>query len=364
MILSLYVARRFLWLFARIFAGFFALLMIFDLVEELRRFGGKGLGLADALQLSAMNVPPTLYRILPLIMILSAIGLFLSLARSSELVVIRAAGRSGLRFLVAPVVTALAIGLFAVAVMNPIVAATAHRYEVLSAALGRGGSVFSVGEGGLWLRQGGAGGQSVIHAARSNPDGTELFDVTFLTFDAQGQPARRIEAEEARLAPGVWRLGPATTWPLSADNPERDATQDATDQEIPTDLTSDKIRDSFGKPEGIAIWDLPDYIDGLKRAGFSARGHLVWLQAELALPLFLAAQVLLAAGFTMRHVRAQRTGLYVLMAMLSGFGVYFLRNFGRVLGENGQVPILAAAWTPPVAVMLLALSLILFLEDG
>ena len=85
---------------------------------------------------------------------------------------------------------------------------------------------------------------------------------------------------------------------------------------------------------------------------------------ELALPLFLVAMVLIAAGFTMQHARAARTGSMVLLALLGGFSVFFLRNFGQVLGDNGQIPILVAAWTPPVAAALLALGLILHLEDG
>lgn len=364
MILSLYVARKFIVLFVQVFGGFFALMVAIDMIDEVRKFANPGISLGEALQLSLMNVPQAIYRILPLITILTAIGLFLSMARASELVIVRASGRSGVRFLVAPALTAFLIGLFAVAILNPIVAATTRRYEALSASHTRGGQVLSVGEGGLWLRQGSAEGQTVIQAARANLDGTELFEVTFLTFDPSGTPLQRIEAESASLAPGSWELGAARRWDLTLDNPERGRETLPAGESVPTDLTAAKIRDGFGKPDGIAIWDLPAYISSLQKAGFSAKAHSVWFQSELALPLFLAAQVLLAAGFTMRHVRGQRTGAYVLGALLAGFGVYFLRNFGRVLGENGQVPILAAAWTPAVAVFLLALALMLHLEDG
>jgi lipopolysaccharide export system permease protein len=364
MTLSLYIARRFLWLYLRIFAGFFALMLAIDLIDELRRFADPGISFSEALVLSVMNVPQAIYRIMPLIMILSAIGLFMGLARSSELVAIRAAGRSGLRFLLAPTLTALGVGILSVAVLNPIVAATARRYDVLSAGHARGGSILSVSEGGLWLRQGNAAGQTVIQAARANLDGTELYDATFLSFDPDGKPLERIETVSAVLQPGAWALGAANRWNLTEDNPERQKSVQPSGGTFTTDLTPAKIRDGFGTPAAISIWDLPAYIASLRAAGFSARSHLVWLQSELALPLFLAAQVLIAAGFTMRHGRTQRTGLSVMVAMLCGFGVFFLRNFGRVLGENGQVPILAAAWTPPVATLMLALALLLHLEDG
>ena len=376
MTLDRYIAWRFLWMFARVFAGFAAIMFTIDMIEQLRRFADPGISLREAGLLAAMNAPASLYRILPLILILSAIGLFVGLARSSELVVIRGAGRSGLRFLLAPLISALLVGAVAVAVFNPLVAATSKRYDALSSGHARGGSVLSVTEAGIWLRQGDASGQTVIHAARANLDGTLLFDPSFLIFDAEGKPLERIEAVTAlleagarleagaSLEAGAWRLSGAKSWPLDHDNPERDAQILTDGASVATDLTRDKIRDGFGTPSAISIWNLPGYIAALDRAGFSARSHRVWFQMELALPLFLVAMVLIAAGFTMQHARAARTGSMVLLALLGGFSVFFLRNFGQVLGDNGQIPILVAAWTPPVAAALLALGLILHLEDG
>jgi len=102
----------------------------------------------------------------------------------------------------------------------------------------------------------------------------------------------------------------------------------------------------------------------LKEAGFSARRHEVWFQMELARPLFLTAMVLLGAAFTMRHVRFGGTGIAVLSAVMLGFTLFYIRNFAQIMGENGQIPILLAAWAPPVASILLALGLLLNMEDG
>ena len=365
MILSRYVARRFLWAYAQVFATFWAILMLIDMVEQLRRFSDKGIGTAGALHLAAMNSPASLYRILPLIMILAAIMLFLSLARSSELVVIRAAGRSALRFLVAPVLMALMLGGLSVAVLNPLVAATQKEYDRLWAAAADGStSALSLADSGLWLRQGSEAGQTVIRALRANSDGTELFGVTFIQFGADGLAAERIEAQSARLMVGAWALTQAKRWDMSGANPEREATILPPDYNLPSNLTRDRIRDSFGAPSAVPFWGLPAYIAGLERAGFSARAHRVWYQMELAQPLLLAAMVLIAAGFTMRHARFGKTGVLVLLAILGGFFIFFLRNFAQVLGNNGQIPIMLAAWAAPVAAVLLALGLLLHLEEG
>jgi lipopolysaccharide export system permease protein len=365
MTLSLYIARRFLGMVGRVFLIFFAILMLIDMIEQLRRFSDQGIGLSGALRLSLMNVPETMYRILPLIMIMGAIAMFLGLARSSELVVVRAAGRSGLRFLMVPLMVALALGGLAVALFNPLVAATSKAYDDERAALSQGGrSVLSVADTGLWLRQGSEEGQTVIQAARSNADGTELFGVTFLGFEVGGMPAKRIEAETAKLVQGAWELTGTKTWDLQAANPELAAVTADGPVALPSDLTPERIRDSFGTPSAVGFWDLPSYVGDLERAGFSARAYKLWYQMELSLPLLMAAMVLVAAGFTMRHARFGGAGKMVLLAMMVGFGIYFLRNFAQALGESGQIPIILAAWSPPVAAMMLALGLLLHLEDG
>ncbi len=364
MTLSLYIARRFARMVLGVFGVFLGIMLMLGVLDQLRRFSDKGISLTDAAGLAVLDVPGTLYRILPLIMILAAIGMFLSLARSSELVVVRAAGRSGLRFLMTPVCVALIMGAFTVAVLNPLVAATSKEYDRVYAKLARGSeSVLSVNTDGLWLRQGNGNQQTVIHAARANSDGTQLFGVTFLTFGADGLPATRIEAQEATLADGAWVMKDTKRWAMDAPNPEA-TSQRAPILTLPSDLTRDTIRDSFGEPSAIPIWELPDYIAGLERAGFSARNHQVWFQMELALPVLLAAMVLVAAGFTMRHARFGKTGTMVLMAILFGFAIFFLRNFAQVLGQNGQIPVIMAAWAPPMIAILFAMGLLLHLEDG
>lgn len=365
MILHRYIALRFLRITLMVFLVFFGIMLLIDVIDQLRRFSDAGISFGDALILSAMNVPKTLYTILPLVVILSGITLFIGLARTSELVVIRAAGRSGLRFLMAPVVAALLVGTLAVAVLNPIVAGTQKEYDKLWSEFSHGGqSVLSVTDGGLWLRQGSADGQTVIQATRANADGTQLFGATFLTFGPDGTPQSRIEADHAALEQGVWRLTGTKSWDLAQANPERSAEPQTGDVTLPTDLTQASIRDSFGTPSAIPFWDLPAYIAGLERAGFSARSHRVWFQMELAQPLLLAAMVLLAAGFTMRHARFGKTGTMVLLALLAGFAIFFLRNFAQVLGEAGQIPVIMAAWVPPVAAVMAAIGLLLHLEDG
>lgn len=365
MILHLYFARRFMVTFLSVLGAFAAMLGLIDLIEQIRRYGGEGLGFGEILVLTLLSIPSALYRILPLVMILSTLALFLGLARSSEMVVTRAAGRSAMRAVTAPIIAAALIGMISVALFNPIVAATTNRYDTLSNRYqGAEGNTLSISDEGLWLRDGGNTGQTVISASHTNPDGTRLENVSFLRFDDDGAPIWRIEAGAAELVSGAWRILDGKRWQLDAAvNPE--ATAERFDETLlDSDLTLDEIRATFGTPSSIPVWSLPQYIERLENAGFTARRHRVWLNMELANPVFYSAMVLVAAAFTLRHTRFGRTGLMILGALLMAFSLYFVRNFAQILGENGQIPVFLAAWAPPVAALLLPLGLMLHLEDG
>lgn len=365
MILHFYFGRRFLQIFAMLMLVFMALLMLLDLVEQMRRFADVDVGMEKIVGLTLLNAPAAIREILPLIVILTTITLFVSLARSSELVVTRASGRSGLRALIAPAIAAALIGFLSVTTLNPIAAATASRSEQLVEIYRTGdAAALSISGEGLWLRQGSPQGQTVIHALRYNGETGALIDVTMLSYSATGGPMRRIEADGAELRGGYWELSGVKVWPLAAgQNPEANATGHDT-LRVPSTLTQDRIRSGIISPNGVSIWDLPRTIRELRQAGFATKRHEVWLQIEMARPIFLISMVLVAAAFTMRHTRFGGTGVAVLMSVLLGFGLFFVRNFAQILGENGQIPVSLAAWAPPIASVLLALGLLLHTEDG
>jgi len=365
MILHSYFAKRFAITFGLILLVMFILVGLIDFIDQTRRFSAQGLSLGARLELSILNLPATINEILPIIMILATVALFINLARTSELVVTRAAGRSALSALAAPALVAIVIGGLAVSMLGPMVAATSKRYSALSETYRSGGSsALAISEDGLWLREGGAQGQRVIRASRSNADASVLYDVTFIAYDAGLGPVRRIDAASAALVEGQWSLRQAKAWPLVTGlNAEANAIEHDTLM-LASTLTLDRIRETLGTPSGVSIWEMRSFITQLEQAGFSARRHRVWLQSELARPVFLVGMLLVAAAFTMRHTRFGGTGSAVLAALLLGFSLYFVRSFAQILGETGQIPVLLAAWAAPLASVLLALGLLLRVEDG
>lgn len=365
MILHLYFARKTLSALLTVAGIFCILILMIEMIEQIRIFGPAELSLGTLFYLSLLRIPFTLYKIFPIITVIATLVLFLGLARSSELVVTRAAGRSAMRALQAPLLVALLIGAMVVAVLNPLVAATSREFDQLKAEyLDEKTQIFSVSDEGLWLRQGDETGQVVVRASQSNFDGSVLFDVTFLGFALDGTPDFRLEAASARLEPGLWNIKDAKRWSL-ADGGNPEAQSEILDSfTLPTSLTLDEVHDKFGTPSAVPIWEIPNFIRRLESAGFSAGAYKMWFQSELALPLTLVAMMLIGAGFTMRHTRFGNTASLVVIALLLAFAFFFLRNFLVILGENGEIPVALAAWAPPVAVILAALALLLHLEDG
>ncbi|MEE4187755.1 MAG: LptF/LptG family permease, partial [Roseobacter sp.] len=132
MTLHLYFARRFVVWLAICFIGIFALMALIDLFDQTRRFADRGVNAGGILELVLLNTPRALSEVLPLIILLATVAFFINLARTSELVATRAVGRSALGALAAPVAVSVLLGTIATTTLNPIVAATAVRYQSLA----------------------------------------------------------------------------------------------------------------------------------------------------------------------------------------------------------------------------------------
>ena len=370
--LGTYIARRFLGIALGTFGAVFCLIVVIDLVELLRENSAGRADFADLVGLALLRAPEITVTTAPFTVLLAAMACFGLMARTSELVVTRAAGVSVWRLLIPAGLVALGLGTFVVTAWNPMAAAFSERYETLEERYFKEGeSRLTFVGGGLWLRQGGPEGQTVIHAQGASGTGERLWAVSVFRFDAEDRLVRRVEARSAVLEPGAWRLHGARRWQLGSvdvrsagqsgvvTRPERAETL-----RIPTDLTPERIQESFAPPRTISFWALPGFISVLEEAGFSAVRHRLHWQGLVALPVAFVAMVLIGAAFTMRHARQGGGGYMMLGCALSGFAYFFISDLATALGSSGAVPVAIAAWAPPAAAVLFALGLLLHLEDG
>ena len=168
----------------------------------------------------------------------------------------------------------------------------------------------------------------------------------------------RIDAVTAILDSGNWQL--ANAWITAPDTPP----SFKTNYRVKTKLTFEKIQESFASPETISFWDLPDFINVMENAGFSALRHRLHWHTLLALPFLLCAMVLIAATFSLRLVRHGGTLLIVAGGIFVGFLSYFLSDIVYALGLSASLPIMLAAWSPVGISVFLGLAMLMHLEDG
>ena len=368
--LMTYVARRFAAMALLMVLSLSALVALFDLIELLRRAATRPeANFALVAQIAALRVPYVAMQILPFAVLLGGIIAFWRLTRFSELVVARAAGISAWGFLAGPVLVALLLGLGASTALSPLSSAMLARAERLDQLYLRNvGGITALAGGRLWLRQADEGlqpqGVAIISgrpmATRELRPGEalRLVEVTIWRLSADDRPLARIEAASALLQPGRWRFEGAVVF-----GAERVASAPQS-LDFPTELTPERIENSFATPDTLSLWALPEFIKILEDAGFSAIRHRLHFQSLLAMPLLAIAMALLAAGFSMRSARRGGVARMIAGGVSAGFALFVLDKITGEFGEAGTLPVILAAWAPAGAGFLLAAALLLHLEDG
>ncbi len=359
--LSRYLFWQFLYNFALLLCGLLIVIYIFDTVELLRRAAKvEGLPVSLILQMGFLKLPDTGQQIFPFAVLFSALFTFWQLTRRSELVVVRAAGLSVWQFMMPLVFAAMLVGVLQMAVINPIGAMLIGKFERLEAEqLAKDESLITLSGQGLWLRQKNADeGTILLHAARVEQPNWVLRDVMVLYLDNQDSFVRRLDAQDARLTTSSWVFSNVTL------NQSGQAPETIAQVTLGTTLSIDKIENSFADPKTVPFWKLPSYIRTMNGTGFNAVPLKIEFQALIAKPIFLAGMILIAACVALRPQRQGGTTVLIIIGVILGFVVFFLTNFLQALGASGQIPILMAAWFPPMIYCLMGVGGLMILEDG
>lgn len=358
--LSLYIAKHAALGIAIALFALGIIAVVVDLIELLRRSSNRPAAtFIVVFQMAWLHLPFFLQKLLPFAVLFGAMFSFQRLTRSHELVAARAIGVSVWQFLTPALVVCVTFGIFVVTILNPIGAVLVGKYENMERVyFSNRAAHVAVSPGGLWLRQPGDEGELLLHARQMIRNPPKLQHVTVFFYDEEQRFTARADAPSADLEDGYWQM----TKPFYVLN---DGTNRRIDQmRIPTDLTPNRIQESFEAPETTSFWDLPDFIASLEAVGFSAREHRLYWHRLLTLPMLLAAMLLIGAAFSLRQVRRGGTGILVTGGLITGFGFYILSDVVFALGLSGRLPPPMAAWTPAGIAILLGITTLLYLEDG
>jgi lipopolysaccharide export system permease protein len=362
--LQVYVLTRTLAGLAGALVVIASVVMLISFVELSRAYGGRSdVGFVRLVELMLLQAPSIILILLPFIFLFGTMAAFVTLNRRSELIAMRAAGVSAWRFIFPAAGAAFLIGLVDIAVFNPIAAELNGRYEDAKSAIDEG-SAGKEGNSAIWLRQGDEHTQVVIHAqSHDMQDGVvHLQHVSlFLQNVTSGgalQFTRRIEAGEARLDPGFWRLSDVREATPGAGSVRSETLS------IPSTLDRRTAMEKFAAKDAIGFWRLPETIERADNAGFSAAPYRLRYQELLATPVLFVGMSMLAAAFSLRLMRLGGLAGLAGAGVALGFAIFFFDQLCGALGGAEVIPPFIAGWTPPVIALLAGFTLLCYTEDG
>jgi lipopolysaccharide export system permease protein len=357
-----YIGQQYFVIFLSVLIALLSLVYVFEVVELLRRAASKeNTDLLELLQMGIFKLPEVGMRIFPFAILFAGLICFWRLARSHELIVLRASGVSAWEFAMPAMAVAAIIAVLKITALNPIGAFAFGIYQDWNNHVLRGQTnTVAFTDSGLWLRQANADNtEVVIHARNINQQDWVMRDVMVLRFDNAGRFLDRLDAPSGRLIPGTeWQFDTPT---LSASQAAPRMMESAN---LATQLTPSKIEEQYTKPDAVSFWALPDLISAIARTGLTTTRLELHYYSLLSEPLLFMGIALLAVAFALRHQRGGGAVRLILVGLVTGFALFFLRDLMRALASADIIPLTLAAWTPALLAVMMGASILLYAEDG
>lgn len=351
-ILTRHLAREILIGTTILLVAFLGLFAFFDFVSELEDLGRGGYGVVDALVYVALLLPGRVYELLPVVVLIGSLYALTTLARNSEITVMRASGMSTRRMLQTlggiGVVFALATFLF-----GELLAPPAERAAQQWRLAATGAAMSNQLNSGLWVKD----GEDFVNVASVFPDGS-IIGVRIYNFGEDRVLESISAARSGRYDPvaRLWRLTDVTETrfqPRAVRMLQRDSV------EWTSQLTPDVLSVLLVAPDRMSATALFAYIRHLKDNRQDTQRFEIALWKKLTYPLTVFVMLALALPFALVHDRMGAVSVKVFLGVMLGVGFHMLNGlFGNLGVINAWPPSLAAV--TPAALFLLAATVMLY----
>lgn len=311
--------------------------LVFSFIGELDSVR-DGYRAFDAFIYTALIVPGHAYEILPVSALVGALVGLGTLASSSELTVIRAAGVSTGRIVWWVMRGALLIVVFGLWLGESVVPYTQQRAEAGKAmALGQNYEPGRVS--GYWQRE----GNELLNVRLVTPQG-QLIGVNRYVHDDSGRLSSAIHAQRAVHEPGQgWRLQSVRITQFAPDGSARVVTH--AEQLWPVALTPEFLRMAAADPEQLRIGALLSFSAYLQSQGQDAGLYVLQFWKKALSPVAILSMVLIACSFIFGPLRSVTLGLRIITGILVGLGF-------RYTQEAFGFASLLFHWSPLLAISL------------
>ena len=349
-----YLAREVAGAILLVLAGFLALFGFFDMIAEVKNVGEGSYQLHHALAFVALRLPGRVYELMPIAVLIGTLYALSSLARHSEITVLRASGMS---------TRLLLVGLFQVAAVFALVTfvigeAVAPVCERAAQQLLLNAKESVVGQdmrSGLWVKD----ERSFINVKTVLPD-TRLRGVRIYDFDESSRLRSVTDAQEGvYMPPATWRLSGVVRTVLHG---ERSEIVRMPEMEWRSALNPDILSVLMVSPERMSLPHLGTYIKHLSENSQKTQRYDIALWKKVLYPLAALVMVALALPFGYTHNRVAGVSLKIFSGVMIGVFFHMLNGLFSNLGAiNSWSPLLSAA-APSVLFMLAAVGMIWWVE--
>jgi lipopolysaccharide export system permease protein len=346
---EIYVAAAFI-LFA-----FLMLFAFFDLINELDSVGRGGYKLQHALGFIALTLPGRLYELFPIGILIGTLYALVTLARHSEIAVLRASGLSTRNFIgtfmrlgSVFVVFIFLLGEFVV----PFSAQYAQHWKLKV----QGNVVASEFRSGAWVKD----DRTFINVAEVGSD-SSLNSLRIFEFDHQFHLNSVSEAKKGRyVAEGEWLLSDVVRTVFSGESArvERYASQkwkSALNPELFVVVL-------MISPDRMSIFNLVRYITHLSANQQKTNRYEIAFWKKLTYPLTPLVMMVLALPFAYVQDRTGATSTRVFMGVMLGVAFHMLNGLFSNLGTINSWPPFLSAITPSFLFLLVAMGLLWWVE--
>lgn len=364
-ILGRYLSKQIVVTFLLVLVTIMAIIMMFDVIEALRRISGReDVGMDYVVKYAVTRLPQTIDKVLPFVMMVAAMISFWRVSKSNEYVVIRSTGVSVWGFLTPVLLAVFLVGVINVALVNPISSKMYELHETIKYRFNtRNPNAVLFSSKGLWIREASKDGKVLVIQAKSlrQEEGEMLSmrDVSILEMNQESQILRRVEGLVGELDGHNFKLLGVKVYESGKE------TKDFPEISYQTSIDLQRIKENFIDPDAISVWELPDTISFYESSGFSAQRHRMRYLSLIASPFLLMAMVLVAALFALKPSMRQGGVMFMIVAgITTGFVVYFSSQLVYAFGINGYIPVWFAVWAPVLVVALSGVTVLLNMEEG
>lgn len=338
-----------------VLAAFLALFSFFDLINELRNVGKGSYQLGHAIVFVALSLPGLIYELIPIATLIGTLYALSTLARHSEITVLRASGLATRDMLMTLFRVAGLLALLTFLVGEGLVPFSERLWhEVRTSALSR--VIAQQGfETGVWVKD----GHSFINIREATPDG-KLKNVRIYKFDAQNALDSVTDVQEGVFQPpDHWQLKGVVKTIIDGDTSRVERSETA---EWQSAVNPDLLAVLMVAPERMSLFGLLNYTRHLSDNKQKTERYEIAIWKKLVYPLAALVMVALALPFGYSHDRVGGVSMRIFAGVMLGILFYALNGLFSNLGIINAWPPFASATLPSAIFLLAAVGMLWWVE--